>query len=1214
MRQPLLALLFIAFFSSPAAAQRYLDMIEAGTFPLTEIQKEAEKHFDLVGRERGSGYKPYKRWEYVAQMELDEKGVKIPNNALSQAARDYRQTENLRHKQGLGNSSAGDWKQLGPTYWNATSSWNPGLGRVTSVGIEESNTNHIIAGSPSGGVWKTLNGGNTWQPITDDFSTVDVYAVEISPYDNQLYLWGSTSGKIFRSTDGGQTWTTTGNVPGSGQVSRIQFHPTDPNIVYAVSESNGLFRSVNAGETWSAVSGASSVPGYDVEFKPGDPNIIYFSGTSVYRSTNGGMSFSPVAGTGTLGSNYKRMAVSPANPNFLYVVEASGGKFGAFYRSDDSGASFNKLVDGSTINYFGYSDIGDDDRGQAPRNMDVAANPFNAYEVHIGGIHTWKSTDGGEYFELTSYWTPDHADELGLGYNHADIGILKFIGNTLYITSDGGFFTSIDGAATFQSRSTGLGIREFYKIGVSKTNPNVVSGGSQDNGTSVMRSNDRLWVDWLGADGMETFVDWNNANVLYGTSQNGSMYRSFNQGNSQINIDKPPGVGDGAWVTPFEQDPQVASTIYVAFADVWKSSNNGFSWTKISDFGAGNMSQMKLAPSDNKRIYVSRGSSLFTTANGGADWTGTAWNAGAISFITVHPLNPQRVVVVTSAGVYQSTNAGASWTDMSAGLPIGVKYCAVWENGDKNGIYVGGFGFVAYTNDDLNGQWSGYFDGLPNVRVFELEINYVSNTIFAGTYGRGLWESPLFQHLPPVAAFGADKWQGCREMTVTFKDESGNFPNAWEWTFEGGTPATSNLQNPTVSFTGVGTRTVQLKTSNSAGESTLVKDAFINLYDPAVPQAADVERCGPGATAFEATGQPGEQFYWYADTQDATPLASGSTFAPNLSQNSTFYVSAGLPYPTTQHLGPASNQIGSGGINIGSAFLYLDAAKPCKLKSATVYASGANNRTFQLRDASGAVLFSKTIFVEDGEQRVALDIDIPQGTNLQIGCTAPVSLYRNTTGASYPYTLNDLLQITKPTGNPAYYFYLYDLEIESIGLCESPRTAVTGTINDSDYLPAVSVSNFCQLEAPAGSAYQWFLNGVAIAGANTQFWSAQDTGQYSVYMQNEDGCSGTSEPVFAVACASGTVQAAGVLSARIYPSPASEQVYLDIRVPESTNASLDLFAADGRFVARLYRGDIVPGGQVLNIPLPAALPTGVYQFRLETGMGAMNGRLVVRRK
>ncbi len=117
----------------------------------------------------------------------------------------------------------------------------------------------------------------------------------------------------------------------------------------------------------------------------------------------------------------------------------------------------------------------------------------------------------------------------------------------------------------------------------------------------------------------------------------------------------------------------------------------------------------------------------------------------------MHPQQPERLLIVVSNQVYHSDDAGMSWTPISAGLPWGAKYCAVWENTGKNGIYVGGFGFVAYTNDDLKGQWIGFFEGLPNVRVYELEINYLSETIFAGTYGRGLWESRLY-HAPSSSA------------------------------------------------------------------------------------------------------------------------------------------------------------------------------------------------------------------------------------------------------------------------------------------------------------------------------------------------------------------------------------------------------------------------------------------------------------------------------
>ncbi|MBK9339060.1 MAG: PKD domain-containing protein [Lewinellaceae bacterium] len=1090
MHTRLLALVALLCFSLPASAQKYLEMMEAGIYPLSEIQQEAEAHFNIVGRERGSGYKQYKRWEYVAQMELNDAGVKIANVELAQRARDYRRAE--RQRQAESGGFAGDWKELGPTYWNATSAWSPGVGRVTSIGIDANNNNHLIIGSPTGGVWKTLNGAATWTNLTDDYSTVDVYALEISPYNSNHYLWGSTSGRIFRSTDGGTIWTTTGNVTGSGRVSRIQFHPTDPNTVYAVSESNGLFRSTNSGATWSAVSGANGTSGYDVEFKPGDPNTIYFSGRNVYRSINGGTSFSQISGFGTASNNYKMMGVSPANPDIVYVLESNGGRFGAFYKSTDSGASFTKLIDGADINYFGYSATGDDDRGQAPRDMDVAVRPSNAEEVHIAGIHTWKSTNGGTSFSLTSHWVPGTAASLGVGYNHADVDILKFKGDTLYVGTDGGIYRSTNGAQSFVDRTPGLGIREFYKIGVSKTNPNVVSGGSQDNGTGVMRGANRTWVDWLGADGMETFVDWNNANILYGTSQNGSMYRSSNQGNSYSSISKPSGVDDGAWITPFEQDPKVATTIYVAFADVWKSTNSGGAWTKISTFDNGNMNHLKLAPSDNQRIYAARGSSLFTTDNGGGAWTTitSAWGTNSISFIAVHPQNPERLLIVTSSAVYHSTNAGSTWTNISSGLPTGTKYCAAWENKGKNGIYVGGFGFVSYTNDDLGGQWVGFFEGLPNARVYELEINYVSNTIFAGTYGRGLWESPLYQTSPPVAAFDADKRQGCREMTVAFVDKSANNPTAWEWTFSGGTPATSTLQNPTVTFSGSGAYTVRLTASNDAGVDTAETADYIVIHGPSAPVVSGTERCGPGEVSFQATGNPGDAIRWFDSEAATDPLFTGDVFTTDITQTTTFYAAAGTNFISTQRVGPTTNTIGAGADHVGNQFLIFDAAKPFRLKSALVYAAGAKNRTFQVRNAAGAVLLEKIVFVNDGESRVTLDLDIPQGADLQIGCITQANLYRNNAGVGYPYSISGVVNIKNSTAGLDYYYYLYDIEVERDEVCESDRVAVVGTVKPLAVAATVSASGSTAL-CPGESVV---LTAENVCPDCTVLWSNGETG------------------------------------------------------------------------------------------------------------------------
>ena len=162
--------------------------------------------------------------------------------------------------------------------------------------------------------------------------------------------------------------------------------------------------------------------------------------------------------------------------------------------------------------------------------------------------------------------------------------------------------------------SSGLGIRQFYKIGISQSDPVIVSGGSQDNGTSVFRA-DAQWYDWLGADGMETFVDHSDSNILYGTSQFGSLYKSINQGasyqESTFGDFDGDGSPDGNWVTPFEQDPTALNTIYTGYKQVYKSTDGGNNWNSISqDFGS-NLDHLKIAPSNNQIMYAASGTQLF---------------------------------------------------------------------------------------------------------------------------------------------------------------------------------------------------------------------------------------------------------------------------------------------------------------------------------------------------------------------------------------------------------------------------------------------------------------------------------------------------------------------------------------------------------------------------------------------------------------------------
>jgi len=174
---------------------------------------------------------------------------------------------------------------------------------------------------------------------------------------------------------------------------------------------------------------------------------------------------------------------------------------------------------------------------------------------------------------------------------------------------------------------------------------------------------------------------------------------------------------------------------------------------------------------------------------------------------------------------------------------------------------------------------------------------------------------------------------------------------------------------------------------------------------------------------------------------------------------------------------------------------------------------------------------------------------------------------------------------------------------------DGPVSNVIIVTIDPPFLPVVQ-NNLCHLTAPMGSGYQWFLDGVEIVGANGPTWSAMVAGNYSVSMVDEAGCAGISDPVFSEACLSNVQDVNGLVSARVYPNPTLDRVFLDINLPNASNVQLDLFAADGRLVEHLFLGELWSGRQTLNIALPA-LPAGIYQYRLKTELGNVNGNLVI---
>ena len=721
-------------------AQEYLKMMESETYTVQEIIDNGEAYFAERDQGKGSGYVQFKRWEYNAKRLMNEAGYLPKTEAVLAEIENY--NAYLNTSSATRQSLTDNWEELGPQDWNATTSWNPGVGRITGIAIDQNNSDHMIVGANTGGVWKTIDGGENWMPLGDYFSNLRVYSVTIHPTNSDHYFFGSTNGLIYHSLDAGATWNLLGDM-GSSSVNKILIHPTDPSIVFATSQNGGIRKSSDGGLNW--VAAVTDSQGYDIEFKPNNPNVVYATGTNFHVSYNGGESFSTNV---TFESAPKMIGVSSNDENVIYVLEASGGSFGGIYKSVNAGFTFSEL-DHEGRNYFGYDTAGFDSGGQAPRDMDIAVNPEDANEVHIAGVLTWKSTDGGENFSCTSDWVPGNAENANIGYCHADVDLLLFNGTTLFAGTDGGIFKAEDTANVtaeyYEDLTAGLGIRQLYKIGITQTPEVIITAGSQDNGSSFY-SEAEGWKDWIGADGMEGFIDKDNSSKMFGMIQFGGVYRTFNGGQTTSGISIP---SQGNWVTPFEQDPVLTDVIYIGLNHVYKSVASGNNWTVISQELGGNLNQLKIANSNNLFIYASRGGLLFKTEDGGAtDWLQLPSPGGSINSIAIHPTNPEKIAVATTSNskVFVSEDGGLSWLNYKFNLPGFSALALVWDNNGEDGLYLGMDYGIFYIDNTFN-EWQPYSTNLPNVIINELEINSADGKIYAGTYGRGLWASPYVPHL-----------------------------------------------------------------------------------------------------------------------------------------------------------------------------------------------------------------------------------------------------------------------------------------------------------------------------------------------------------------------------------------------------------------------------------------------------------------------------------
>lgn len=846
---PVFVVFLLAAYVQPAQAQPWMEGLPESDPNFYDIQHAFNRYWEGKDtKEKGKGWKAFKRWEWFWEQRVAPEG-KFPDPM--HLFEETRKTADRRGKRS--EVFAGNWTEMGPSQ---SPGGYAGLGRLNCVRVDPTNPGTLWVGSASGGLWKSTNAGTSWTTNTDELPSLGVTDIVIDPANTAVMYIATGDGDagdtysvgVLKSTDGGTTWNTTGlnwTVTQTRRISRLLMHPSNANLLIAAA-SNGIHKTTNGGTSWTQVSSTSNFR--DMEFKPGAPSTMYASRSNgqVFRSTNTGDSWTLLSGGIPTTGGRVALGVTPANPEYVYALYAasSGGGFSAFYRSTDGGTTWSAMS--TTPNLLGWDVNGGDTGGQGSYDLAVAVSQTNPDEVYTGGVNNWKSMDGGATWSIITMWYGG----AGPAEVHADQHDLYFVPgtNTLYAGNDGGIYRSTNGGSTWSWLGTGLKTTQFYKLGISQTNPGVLIAGAQDNGTKVLTSG--AWDDVIGGDGMECAVDYTNANILYGSLYYGALYKSVNGGSSFFLMTGSISE-QGAWVTPFALHPTNPAVIFAGYTNVWKSTDAGGSWATVGTLAGGRLDNLVIAPSNPDVIYLSDGATLLRTTDGGAGWGSISSPTGnTVTSLAVHPSNPDILWLTASnytagAKVYTSTNGGTSWTNISGSLPNVPANTIAYEIGSPDRLYVG-TDIGVYYRDNTVADWQDFNTGLANVVISELEIQYGAGKLRAATYGRGVWESDLVQVPVPLITTAPDSLHatlipGDSLVTTVLIANNGGAPLNWSITIIAPGPESPQLlwivANPTAGTVPPGGSVPVTVTTHAVGPDGSVQQGSLQITSNDVPHS-----------------------------------------------------------------------------------------------------------------------------------------------------------------------------------------------------------------------------------------------------------------------------------------------------------------------------------------------------------------------------------------
>lgn len=711
----------------------------------------------------------------------------VPEGARQRA---LAQAEKIAEVQGRNKAGSNSpWTLMGPTGFDSRiePTWGRMAGRVRAMAIDPTNSNRLLLGTATGGVWLTSNGGQSWTPLTDTQPSLAIGAVAIDPNNPNVFYAGTGEANgsyygvgILKSTNAGQSWSVLGGTLfNRGSIAGIAISPANSNVVVVCATSGkdqgslatvgedvgGIYRSIDGGQSFVQVVGAQCK---DLAVVPTDFNTMYFVATRVgadgglYKSTDAGVSWNRVAGA-VAGSDIERMAIGLSNQGTRVWLGGKKGDQLVIQRSTDSGANWTTLA---TTDIPGSVDDASWElycEGQCDYDNSVAVNPFDANEAWLAGVGAFRTRDGGATF--TQYG----ANNAGGGPLHVDHHLVLFDRRqqgVVYDANDGGIYRSADGGTTWTSIGGTLATIQSYHIALHPTNRNIIFTGNQDNGTT-RRLDNNVWVELGGGDGGYAAVNHANPQIVYASATELSLQKSVDGGEDRFRaaiVQVPREQGEPvSFIAPYVMDPVNPEVLLAATNRLWRTADGMQSWAPVSPA----LTRSEGAVITNLAIARSDTSVVYTVASDGTVARGGAGGFVAIqraplpnryaTGVAVSPTDANTAYVTFSGfsdstpsnpgHVFRTNDGGASWTNVSANLPNTPVSAIAINPTVPTEVYIG-TDVGVFISNNAGGSWAKMNAGLPNTGVLSLAVNATTNVLAAATYGRSVWFADLNSSAP----------------------------------------------------------------------------------------------------------------------------------------------------------------------------------------------------------------------------------------------------------------------------------------------------------------------------------------------------------------------------------------------------------------------------------------------------------------------------------